>query len=494
MSRPPLGTLLVVAALVGGAVLAGTPEDPARVAVGQQVEVIGATAVCPDLRQRAGLLETRVSVGAAPLPAGRSGAPGQVSAVPVSRPTESRGVPVTEPGQVAVNVGSDINSDAMVATATGELAAGLEVEQVTRGEAGPQRGLAGLRCDLPRREHWFVGGATGVSDVTELFLVNVDDTPATVDVSIYTGTGPADQRLGQGITVPPHRRTVIGLETLAPDRQLLAVHVLSRRGRVAAGLRYARADARVTRGVDWVPAVPAPSARVVVPGFPRGPGQRTLFITNPGADDTTVRVQLTTANGQFVPEGLEAVEVPAGSSVRVPLEQITDDSPVTALLTTEGGAIVAGGYARDRQARSEVSEFGLSGGSTPLTGPALMTDLVINRPTESTLILTALDQAATVVVTPIRVLGTRGALPPPKTVQVPARRTVSLKLSTFYPPATETRLAVEVSTTPGSGEVYAMRYLRENGLHGPLSTLLSLQSAARRVSRPLVVDDPRLGS
>jgi hypothetical protein len=494
VNRPPLGTLVIVLVLALGALLGGTPGGAESTGLSSQsVEVQGATVVCPDVRQQRGVLATRISVGAAPLPAGRTGTPGSVLAVPATKPTADRRVGVSVPGQVAVQVASDVNNDGLVVSATGELAAGLEVEQITRGEQGNQRGLAGLRCDLPRRETWFVGGGTGIRDLTTLVLVNVDDTPSTVDVSVFSRTGPADQRLGQGITVRPHTRQLINLDTLAPDRDHLAVQVLSRRGRVAAALRYTVADSRRPYGVDWVPAAQPPAPTAVVPGFPRGPGARLLFVANPGTDDTTVRVQLTTANGQYVPVGMEAVDVPAGSTRVLRLSGIAEDSPLTAVVSSEGGPILAGGYVRDRQPEG-VTEFALSGGSLPLSGPALLTDLVIDRPTESTLILTALDQAATVVVTPIRVVGTSGSLPAPKRVQVPAARTVALRLSTFYPPGTETRLAVEVSTTEGSGQIYAMRYLRQKGATGPLTTMLSLQSAAQRVPRPLVVEDPRLGS
>ena len=70
---------------------------------------------------------------------------------------------------------------------------------------------------------------------------------------------------------------------------------------------------------------------------------------------------------------------------------------------------------------------------------------------------------------------------------------MSLKLSTFYPPATDTKLALEVRPLPGSGEVYAARYLRERGAHGPLSSLLDLQGPAQLVDRPTVVENAELG-
>ncbi|MCU1588205.1 MAG: hypothetical protein JWN31_1698 [Frankiales bacterium] len=492
VTRPPLGTLLVVGALLAGSAVGGVATGTSTPGVSPSAEVVGATAVCPDLRQKHKVLGTRVSVGAAPLPEGRSGTSGAVSAFRI-RSRTSTPVTVTAPGQVAVGMGASTTEDGLLVTATGELAAGLEVEQITRGESTRNRGLAGVRCESPRRESWFVGGATGILDSTTLVLANVDDTPSTVDVTVFTANGPIDSRLGQGITVQPHSRTLLNLDELAPDRTMLTLRVLSRRGRVAANVLHARINGRTPLGVDYVPRTSPPATSVVVPGFPKGPGTRMLWVTNPGVDDTTVSVRVTTEDGQFVPTTLSALNVPAGTTIAAHIDPITDTSALSALVTSDGAPILAGGQITDFQDKT-VREIAYTGGTPPLSGPALLTDLVIDRPTESTLILSAMDAQARVLVTPIRVVGTEGALPQPKTVVVPAGRTRSLRLSTFYPPGTETQLAVEVRTLSGSGPVFAARYLREHGSDGgPFSTLLDLQGPAQRVPRPLVFRDPRLG-
>lgn len=494
MSRPPLATVALVGVLVAGSVLVGSGSGGSRPTAAQEVEVVGATAVCPDLHQRHNLLQTRVSIGAAPLPAGRKGSPGEVTMAHLNRTGGVQHIPVTAPGQVAVGLGTTTSEDGLVVNASGELAAGIEVEEVSRGQRGPDRGLAGTRCDAPRREAWFVGGATTLGDETSLVLANGDDTPSTVDITLFSSKGLVDSRVGQGITVMPHTRKGIPLDTLAPDRALLAVHVLSRRGRVTSALRHSWVTGPTSLGVDWVPRVDAPATRVVVPGFPQGPGARILMVTNPGDEDTTVSVQVTTSDGQFVPTKLSGLAVPAGTTVQARLESITDDSALAAKVTSEGGPILAGGFIQDVQEGSPVRDIAYTGDTLPLSGPALLTDLVIDRPTESTLILSALGERALVRVTPIRVLGTVGRLPGPRIIRVPAGRTNIFRLTTIYPPGTKTRLAVEVTALPGSGPVYVARYLREHGAHGPLVTLLDLKGPAQRVPRPLVHRDPRLAS
>lgn len=495
MTRPPLGTLAVVIVLAVGTVAgAQVHRDAFRSAGAQHVEVVGATVVCPDLRQQAGVLATRVSVGSGLLPAGRQSTGGTVSARRVTQQETAVDLAVTKAGQVAVNLGTGTTKDGVVVTASGDLAAGLEVEQVTRGERGINRGLAGLRCEAPKPDLWFEGGSTMLGNETTLVLANVDDTPASVDIDLFTSKHPVSAPGSQGIVLQPHTRREIPLDTLAPDEDLLALHVQATRGRVAAAVRHALKTLRATEGVDWVPETQPPAKQVVVPGFASGRGLRALYVTNPGTDDATVSVQVTTQDGQFVPAGDNAVDVPAGRTVSVRLDNITGSSALAATVTSDGAPIIAGGFAKDYQ-EGPVREFAYTAGALPLSGPALVTDVVINRPTESSLILSAPQSAATVTVTPVPVLGQSGAKPSgPKTVRIPAGRTAVLGLSTFFRPGADAQLAVEVRPATGSGPVYAARYLREHGAHGPLTTLLVLEGPATLVSRPAVYSDPQVAT
>lgn len=492
MRRGPLSLLAVVALLVGGVVAAdrlpANAVTPSRAAT---AAVVGASAICPDLRQDRDVTRTRVSAGVAVAAEGVAGA-GMLLAQPLSAKGAPALLPVDRPGQVAVDLGSTLNGDALEVTARGPLAAGLELEQVTRGEGGSSRGLAGLRCQAPTTEAWFVGGTTQVGDSLTLVMANPDDTTALVDIEVWTSDGPADPRPGRGISINGRTRAAFGLDQIAPDKEWLAVHVVVQRGRVAAAVRHARLDGRTPKGVEWVPQAQPPATVVVVPGLPKGPGRRILMVTNPGLDPTIVSFQLTTSDGQFVPTGLDALEVPAGTTVATELAPLTDKYPATVKVVSAGGPVVAGAFVYDLQ-DGPVREIAYAGSALPLSGPALLTDLVINRPTESTLLLTALDADATVDVTPVAIVGVDGALPPAKRVTVPGGRTTAVKLSTFLPPGATGRLAVEVRPVAGSAPVYASRYLRERGSRGPLTTMLVLQGAAQRVALPAVRRDPMVG-
>lgn len=496
MSRPPLALVAVVALLtLGTAAVAGVGR-PAPRAVHQQVEVLGAVAVCPDVSQTPGTYQTRISVGAAPLPEGRSAQGGSVVTNLVRGTGEGlTQVPIKEPGQVAVGLGTRTDEDGVVVSATGALATGLEVEQVTRVTDGRNRGLANLRCEAPKREAWFVGASTGLVDASMLVLANVDDTPATVDITSFGRAGAFDARPGAGMSIAPHTRLLVPMDSLAPDGQFLVVRVASRQGRVVAAMRNGRFANATPLGFDYVPQAQPPAQRVVVPGLPLGIGFRGLVVGNPSYDDTTVSVQVTLRDGQFVPAGMDEIRVPARRAVLVDVSKISAVSSLTATVTSSGSPVVAGGYLIDYQRvqPTGIREIAYAGSSLPLSGSSLLTDLVIDRPTESTLILSAPEGSATVTVTPITVLGSTRATPAPKRLAIPAGRTVTLRLTTFFPPGTQAQLAVEVRPDPGSGPVYATRYLRERGSRGTLSTLLTLQGPAQLVDQPVVTRDAEAG-
>jgi len=489
-----LGGVVVLLALGTGAVSA--VGRPPAVREGERlVEVQSATAVCPDVHQEAGLFQTRISVGAAPLPAGRTAGRGQVVTSLIAKGGAPVRLPLTDAGQVAVNLGRAVYSDGVVVDATQAQATGLEVEQVARVSNGPYRGLAGVRCVAPQRDLWFVGSGATLNDRSVLVLANVDDTPATVDVTAFGRRGAGDARTGQGLTIAPRSRLSVPVENLAPDLDDLVVHVSSRQGRVVAVLRHNRVQGRVPQGFDYVPQAVPPATSVVVPGIPAGPGYRSLIVGNPSGEDTTVSIRATVTDGQFVPTGMEEVQVPAHRTVRVNLSTLAATTPVTATVTSSGAPVVASAFLVDVLPfqTTEVRDISYGGSSGPLTGPALVTDLVINRATESTLLLTAPDAAASVVVTPITVIGAASAPPAPRTVRVPAGRTVAFRLSTFFPPGTQAQLAVEVRPQADSGPVYASRFLKERGGRGALATLLTLQGPAQLVPRPTARQDDEAG-
>lgn len=422
----------------------------------QQVPVRASAAACPDVRQEGERGATAVTAaGAGERVAGRLQGP--LADAPLS---------------------PELSGPYLVRA----LGPGLVVEQTTRATTGSRRGLASVTCPAPTTEQWFVGGATTVGAFAELVLVNPGDVPALVDVQVWTSDGPADTGPGKGIPVAARARAVVRLDQLAPDRELLALHVRTTRGQVASALRVVRSDGRTPLGTDWVPPTTAPAREVVVPGLPQGPGRRTALLTNPGTEDATATLALLTGDGE-VP--LEPVPVPAGTSVAVDLSEQLAATPA-GLRVRADVPLLAGAGVVDRQ-DGPGREIAFSAGTLPVSPTSLLADVRLSAPTEVTLLLTATGADAVVEVVP---LAAPGELPEPVRVEVPAATTVATRLSRFLPPGSTGSLTLELRT---QGQVHAARYARERGDRGPLTTLLPVVPQPRTVLRPVVVADPGAG-
>lgn len=461
----------VVAVLLGagvavGQATAGPLPDPPR---GQQLPVTAATALCPDVRHEGERGETAVVAGGAP--------------ALVAGPVGARPQPVRPGAELAAQ---DIGAVGVRSTGSG--AGRLAVEQSTRATTGSRRGIAAVACPSPATEFWFVGGATVVGSASELLLVNAEDVDAVVDVRIWTADGPADPRPGRGLTVGARSRLAVPLDRLAPDRDLLALQVQTSRGRVAAALRVIRTDGRTPLGVDWVPPGEPPAQEVVVPGLPQGPGRRTALLTNPGDTDALVSLELTTDDGQYVPEGLAAIGVPAGTSVSVDLSEPLAQTPAALRVRSDGAPVLAGVLVVDRQ-DGPIREIAFAASTSTVDAPALLADVRLSPPTEVTLLLSATDGDAVLDLVPV---SAPGGLPDRQRVEVPAASTVAVRLSRFLAPASTGSLGIELR--PVRGAVHAARYVRERGARGPLTGLLPVEPLRTTFLRPPVVADPGAGA
>jgi hypothetical protein len=484
--------LALVLALATGAGLVGLGEatrDPDRPAVEvarvpEQVPVVAASVVCPDVRQVNGTVASRVSAGAA----GSGAGTGTLAVATLGDPSSV--LPLTRSGTALTDLGLGVPTDALEVEATGDLAPGLEVESITRGSQGGPRGLAGTRCDAAGVEHWFVGGGTRVGETSVLVLANPDPQQALVDVAVFGEAAAADEAPGRGLVVPGGGRLLVALNDLAPDLSSLTVHVEARRGRVAAGVLTSRVSGRIAQGLEWAPAAQPPAVRAVVPGLVQGPGTRRVLVSNPGDVATTVSLDLTTTDGQDSPPDLAEIAVPARRVVAIDLSEQVAAGSAAVTVRSAGGPVLAVGLVVDTRG-GPVADFALAGSATPLTRVAMLSDLTLAPSIESTLVLSAVDAGATVRVTAVPVAGGTSAVRGPQTLRVPGGSTRELKLSSFVAPGATARLVVQVEVLEGA--VYAARHLRENGADGPLTTSLALRSARDLVQRPQVAADAGAG-
>ncbi len=281
--------------------------------------------------------------------------------------------------------------------AKGALAPGIVGIQTWLRRGDDDRGLAMAPCATPSSDLWLVGGDRGPSRTERLVLANPGANTISVDFTVLGAQGTI-AGTGHGISIPPRSRSILSLDTLAPDVASPVVHVVASGGQVAGILSDAWIDGATGRGIDDSAPAAGPSQDLVVAGIDKA-GVARLRIGNPGAEESLVQVQVLTAKGPVQPDALRAVRVPAGSAIDVPLD--VADGPIGVHLVADQ-PVVAGAWVERRVATGtdRMGDFAWAPATPPvarLAGLALPGEVVPGSTTR--LVLAAGGGGATVTVT-----------------------------------------------------------------------------------------------
>lgn len=200
-------------------------------------------------------------------------------------------------------------------------------------------------CRAPQGDQWFVGGSADVTGKGRLYLVNSGLSDATVDMQVWSETGPQP---GKVFTVLANSSAKIPLDFLATSASRLTIRVTARSGRVNAFLVDERIKGLKTLGGDAVNSVDFPRTDLVLSGIPhqvtKGKGgPHTLRILVPGNIDATIRVDSISKDGVFVPLGLDGMVVAHGQVVDIALSPNIADSAFSLRIRSDQ-PIVAGVY------------------------------------------------------------------------------------------------------------------------------------------------------
>ncbi|MEP7024527.1 MAG: DUF5719 family protein [Actinomycetota bacterium] len=361
----------------------------------------------------------------------------------------------------------------VVVQATGSMAAALAVEQTS------PTGITTAACPGPGTDFWFVGPGQSIAADLHLYLMNTDIQPADADVDIYTDSGPSLVSRDTGISVPPHGLLVQSLAKLLHGSRVVALHVRTSTGRVAAMLRVSK-----TAGDPgaWIPASLAPSRNMVIPGLPAAAGTRELYIVVPGLGSAHVKLTAVTAKGSYQPTGGSGINLPGGSAIAVPLPslskvnasiRIKSSVPVTASIAVTGGAAGAPGV--------------FTVATPPILEQAVAADN-ISESTEGTVVLSAPQGTARVRITDAPSGKHATAARPSKIVVIAAKHTVVFRLHRPARTPAQSPYAVVVTPLSGSGPVYAGRVLIISGTVqsilplGPALTAVPLPAARESIS------------
>ncbi len=217
-----------------------------------------------------------------------------------------------------------------------------------------------------------------------------------------------------------------------------------------------------------------PARTVVIPGVPDGTLGRRLQLFAPGAD-ATVKVRLLTNDNDFVPAGVDTLELRAGRVSEFDLGPAADTQAAGIVITSDQPVVAA---VRVTRTSKSVTDVAYATAAEALTAPATVPDGRAGDDGWTRLFLTAPNAPASVTVRSTAASGKATE----QVVEIPAGRTYKVDPT----PKGATRYTVVVTPNPGSGPVYAARVLRAGSTD---VTIVPLRSGRFTVVIPRVVTD-----
>ncbi len=176
-------------------------------------------------------------------------------------------------------------------------------------------GFAASACQPPLADAWLVAGsgATGAGDL--VLLSNPGDVAATVQLTVYGGSGPQRPPGGTNVIIPAGSQRVIPLAGLALGEESPVIRVQSAGAPVAASLQSSITRTLVPGGVDQTGALAEAASRLSIGGVTVVPVDETGAN---GAASTAVRLLATAADASAT-----VTVYPVGSP-----QSVVDSEPV----------------------------------------------------------------------------------------------------------------------------------------------------------------------
>jgi hypothetical protein len=224
---------------------------------------------------------------------------------------------------------------------------------VWQSRAGSWAG--GALCTGPQSSQWFVGASADITTKGKLIVINSGLSDAVVDIQAFTENGKQPLK---PVTVYAKSFITIPVDSLAPGDKTLAVHVLPRSGRINAFMIDEQGKGLRALGGDFVNSASSAAKNLVIAAIPNqkskkpnnGSAAHTLRILAPGDVDANVTVEVRSADGVFVPVGLNSRVIAAGIVTEIDFTpnisssafavRITSNEPVIASIQS---SVVIGG-------------------------------------------------------------------------------------------------------------------------------------------------------
>ncbi|MHA7306327.1 DUF5719 family protein [Arthrobacter sp. TMN-49] len=289
---------------------------------------------------------------------------------------------------------------------------------VVEANDGDLAGLAAATCQSPANELWLSGASTSVGRTAVLMVANSSPSPATLSLDLFGSTGPINAPGAKGLVVGPGGVRSVVLSGLAPDQELLSVHLKSAGGAVSAVIQQSVLRGLTPGGVDYLAPVqaPAPSAtiagvRVQAPEVAAkisaqnsyADASTELAVTVPGVADSVVEVKAFGESGQVALPNGGVFTAPAGKVSSLSLAGLPEGN--YSLSVSADASVTAAVRLVNSTKPGEAVDMAVAPSTERLGDNHLLT---VPAGVRSSLVFAAPQGAATVQLVPISIKGVVG--------------------------------------------------------------------------------------
>jgi len=231
--------------------------------------------------------------------------------------------------------------------------------------------LATAVCAISNGDTWFVGGSGSLTSKGGLDIVNSGLSVSVVDLYVFTSKGPAPL---SSVTIAPNSEKRIFLDALAPGEESIAIHAITRSGRVSTFLFDERRKGLRSLGADFVSPGAKPANHVVIPAISnivvaKGKHAAALLrILAPGNIDATVKASVISSDGSFAPIGLDGFSLTRGQVRDINFSPVIASGIYSLVLDSDQPIVAA---VQSTAAASGTPDFAWSSSANPLTAVSM---------------------------------------------------------------------------------------------------------------------------
>ena len=202
-------------------------------------------------------------------------------------------------------------------------------------------GIGAVLCESGNADQWFVGGSGGLTSKDQLDIVNSGLSPAQVDIVGYS----SKQVLPViSLVVPANSDRTVFLDALVPGEDGVALHVITRAGRVTSFLFDQRKKGLSSLGTDFVNSQGAPSKDLLIPALMQSSNGRVssmIRVLVPGNLDANIKLTINSGDGAFTPIGFDGRTIPHGRVIDIPLADLTSSTPMSIHIESDQPLVAA---------------------------------------------------------------------------------------------------------------------------------------------------------